>query len=476
MFSELARLAALMASFLLLHVGHGGLAALVVQQGSKYEFSDSFLGLLTSVTYVGFFAGSYLMRYLLPRISYIRTFSVCAAVLAVWVLFMPLFPNEAGWVVLRLLYGVFFSTIIVICDGWMNSAANNQNRSRIYAANMTLAYVGLGVSQYILILGETLGTATFSIVSMVIILSLVPVCLTRFPEPQVAVPKKENAAPLTFAAAYRVAPVSFVGQFVVGMTTGASWLFVRYAEGVTDSPEAVSLLAMLFFVSGVVLQLPVGWISDRAKDRRAVMGVVYFASALFSLLMFFGEHLSSGILAVLIFVYGAVSVTAYSLNVSYGQDFIESNRSAEYAGRLFQMFSIGALLGPLMAGYLMDVWSLSWLFGFCAVVFAFACMAVVTDRLMPRYIPANPDSYQMLSPHMPPAIDNPPEYTELEVGPVLPDDVAERDDEEELVGPAPPEELPDSDFTGPPTPDEELPEADFTGPPIPDEAWNDDVR
>ena len=135
MFSELARLAALMASFLLLHVGHGGLAALVVQQGSKYEFSDSFLGLLTSVTYVGFFAGSYLMRYLLPRISYIRTFSVCAAVLAVWVLFMPLFPNEAGWVVLRLLYGVFFSTIIVICDGWMNSAANNQNRSRIYAAN-----------------------------------------------------------------------------------------------------------------------------------------------------------------------------------------------------------------------------------------------------------------------------------------------------------------------------------------------------
>lgn len=452
MLSQFAHLIALIATFGILSGAQGASVSLLLQQGAHYQFSDVFLGLLISISYVGFFIGSYLVRYLLPRISYIRTFAVCVSALAVLTLLLPILPSEISWGISRLLHGLFFSAALVICDSWLNANTSDEMRSRMNGAYMTSAYVAYGLSQGILIVGENLMVLSFSVVAILFIFSMLPLCLTRSPEPQFSVTKEEGSK-LSLLDAYRIAPIAGVGQFVVGLANGAGWLFVRYAEGVSDDANTVALLATLFYISGFILQMPFGWLSDKAKDRRNVMAVNYGLAAALSGVLFFGDVFPTPILVLCVLLYGAVSVTPFSLNVSYGQDFAGRARSAEYAGRLFQFYASGALLGPVICGYLMDAFSLSWLFGFLFLVFFAITAITITNLIMPRYIPIKQESHKVLSPHVPPS--EAPEYTELEVGPVLPEDDAEGD--ADVIGPTQPEELTVED-------DDTPSDADFVGP------------
>lgn len=463
MLRQLSSLLALLTSSGLISVGHGAIGALMIQQGKMNGFSDTFLGLLVTVTYLGFIVGNYLFRWLMPRISYIRTFSVCAAAIATAILLLPLLPVEAAWVLLRLAHGLFFSTTVIICESWLNSSVDNQYRGKLHATYMTVNYIAYGGSQYILLLGGDNHFAAFSLIAMFIIMSLAPICLTRFPEPQFT-SGGEGGSRLTILDAYRIAPLAYVAQFGNGFYIGAAWLFVRYAEFVTPDAATAATLAVVFFGSGFLLQLPIGWLADRVKDRRYIIAVVYFLSAALGLMIFFGDLFPLSALTIIVLLFGAVSAPGFSLCVAYGQDFAGKNRAAEYAGLLFQPYAFGAVIGPFAAGFLMDNISPAWLFLLITAVCAAIAVLAVTNYIMPRFIPVRQGSYQAVatSHNTPTIAHEEPLYNEYDVGPARPPDMDTAEDE--IAG----EDDPSADFVGPilPQGSDQLPD-DFTGPSMP---------
>ncbi len=456
MLRQLSSLFALMMSSGLISVGHGALGALVVQQGSHYGFSDTFLGALITVSYAGFVAGNYLFRWMLPRISYIRTFSVCAAVLTAGTLMLPLLKVELAWLVLRFGHGLFFSITVIICESWLNSTVDNQHRGKVHATHMTINYLAYGLSQYVLLLGSENAATAFSLVAMFVVLSLFPICMTRFAEPQASISTNKEST-MTIRAAYEIAPVSYVAQFGNGMFTGASWLFVRYAEQTSASEAAASTLAVVFFGAGFLLQLPVGWISDRAKDRRSVMSFVYGCSALLAFFLFFGDLFSSGILILFVLLYGMISATGFSLNIAYGQDLAGRERASEYAGMLFQPYAVGAIIGPMIAGFLMDRLSVSWLFLFIGIITISITVYTIFHRM--RYALVEPDTQNVYpvvsSTGLTPTIsEEAPLYSNYDIGPDIPESTTlDEEIEHELVGPQLGEMLvTDIDLIGPTLP------------------------
>ena len=54
---------------------------------------------------------------------------------------------------MRFFHGVFFSTAVIICEGWLNSKIDKENRSRMFGSYMTVNYICYGISQYILTVG-----------------------------------------------------------------------------------------------------------------------------------------------------------------------------------------------------------------------------------------------------------------------------------------------------------------------------------
>lgn len=428
MLRQLSTLFALLFAYGIAQIGHSAISSLVTYQGGeRYNFSDFYLGAMLTANYIGFFSGNYVVRYLLPRISYIRAYSVCAAGVAIFAVCYPIFPHAETWLFMRFLHGLFFSSLVVICDGWLNGVVPNENRSRMYAVYMIIGYICFGIGQYILAFGNSdLGAIfAFSLITILFVASLLPVCLTRFPEPQFVAHSSNEGTQLTMRQAYRIAPVAFVGQIFVGMIQGASFLVVRYLELVANTPQQIANLAVVFFGCGFVLQFPAGWLFDRMQEKRYLLVGVYAVSAAAALVLFFGEYLPYGVLFVLLILYGSVSVLSFSLNIVYGQNYAGADRASAYAGRIYQMYAVGAIIGPSVAGFLMDELSLATLFGFFFVTNVLMVVFTISAKLAPKRKP-KPEavpaaSHAIQSPHVPP-IDDEPVYTEYDVGPDLPAD------------------------------------------------------
>ena len=180
-----------------------------------------------------------------------------------------------------------------------------------------------------------------------------------------------------------------IGQVLVGVVVSSGWLFVRFAQKSGFDTADTAFLAALFFSSGFILQFPIGWLSDRSSDRRNIIIVVSIISAILAVFILLGAYLPFGILATLIFLFGSISATLFALNIAYGQDFVEQEKSAEYGGRLFIGYAAGALLGPLIATDLV-VWLYGDCFGFAKRNHhnqpLYAALPPCQDRILPSTI------------------------------------------------------------------------------------------
>ena len=434
MYKEISTILALTATNALLQVGHGALASLLIQQGGRLEFSPTALGFLVSSTYAGFLASNLILYRLLPRISFIRTFAVCAAAMSAIALLMPLFPSAWLWAGMRFFHGLFLSAAVIVCDGWLNSQATNQNRSKLWGVFMTANYLSYGAGQYILVVGINAPDNAFMLVSVFLILSLIPMCLTRFAEPQAPGGGEETG--MRMRTAYSIAPVAFLGQFCFGLFTGSSLLFIAYLEGLDLSAERQSFLAALFFGAGFILQIPIGWLSDRVRDRRDVMLGISALSAILSVPLIFGSSLPVVALTIVIGLLSAVSATLFSLNIAYGQDFVERNKSAAYAGVLLRIYASGALIGPPISGFLMSTISSNMLFVFLGATMTAATIGTATNRLMPRYRPAHTEQFLPVSPlTATQTIADEVVYSEMDIGPEIPEDTTPEESTTADIGP-----------------------------------------
>ena len=471
MFKQYSVILALTATNGLLQVGHGAIGSLMIQQGGRLDFSESALGLLISATYVGFLASNAMLYRLLPRVSFIRTFAICASAVSSLALLMPLLPSEAAWIILRIFYGACLCACVIICDGWLNSNASAANRSKLLGMFMTVNYLSYGAGQYILVIGDAAPLKAFIVSGIILALCMVPICLTRLPEPQTP-PREEGG--MRWRDAYAVAPVAFLGQFAFGLYTGATFLFIRYVEGLNVSLAEQSVLAAMFFGFGFAMQMPIGWLADKVSDRRDVIIVVSALSALCAIVLGFGGALPYYVLALFIGLLGAISCTLYSLNIAYGQDFVERDKSAQYAGMLMRIYAVGGLAGPPIAGFLMGEISPNMLFWFSAAVLGGATFVTATNRLMPRYRPIKTEQFRPMSP-LTPAHTEDIVYSELDIGPEIPVEQAAEIPPIADIGP----ELPGEDLSevpplsadvGPDLPAAELPEVPLSadiGPDLP---------
>ena len=402
----------------LLQAGHGALNALMIRQGENLEFSATVLGFLISFTYVGFLFSNVISRHLLPRISFIRTFAICAAAISCLALLMPLFPTYVVWIGLRVLYGVFFCVAIIVCDSWLNHSATNENRSKLWGAFMTANYLSFGAGQYILVIDDS--QTAFIVTAFFLIACLVPICLTRVPEPQIA---PQESAAMRWRDAYAIAPVAFIGQFCFGTYVGATFLFINYLDVLDIGVAEQSTLAALFFGLGFIMQIPVGMLSDKIKDRRDVIIGVAAISCFCSLVLGLGGLLPYALLTLFIALLGSLSSTLFSLNIAYGQDFVEKEKSSAYAGILMRIYALGALLGPPVAGFLMNTISPNMLFWFSAFIWGGITLMAATNRLMPRYRSAKTEQFRFVSPLTSTVPVDDVTYTEIDIGPEIPDDL-----------------------------------------------------
>ena len=366
----------------LLLVGVGLLFSVLGLRAGVAQFSSTTLGLVTSAYYAGFVAGTFACPILIRKVGHIRAFAAMASLASTMPILHALWIDPWFWGVLRFVTGVCMVGLYIVIESWLNALAPNALRGRLFAVYMAVNFVALALGQWLILVGDRLGFVPFAMVSVMFSFALLPITMTKVDEPApVQAPK------FSLRSLYDASPLGMAAAVASGLITGAFYgmgtVFGK-AAGFSDAGVASFMAAAI--LGGAIFQWPVGIFSDR-HDRRVVLLWVCVLGAGVTLLGFVLAHYAVDALLPLALVFGGLIFSMYGLGVAHVNDVIDSSRLVEFTGGLLLLHGVGAAIGPVLAGTVMDVAGPSSLMLFYAAVMG--AMALYTVKRL-RYFPPVP--------------------------------------------------------------------------------------
>ncbi|OJU89371.1 MAG: MFS transporter [Shinella sp. 65-6] len=358
--------------------GNGLQGTFIALRASQEGFSTSVIGIVGAGYSIGFAIGCIYVTRVLRAIGHIRTFSAMAAIASASAIAMVLVIDPVFWFLMRLVAGICFASLFATVESWLNAAVTNANRARTLSVYRLVDLGSVTAAQYVIPGIGIGGFELFAIVAMALSLSLVPISLADRSSPTVP-----EAIRFDVKKLWNISPLATVGCIVVGLTNAAFRnLGPIYAHDIGLSVTAIASFMSAGIVGGVVLQYPLGIYSDRL-DRRLVILVATLGSALAALYLAFFAGGDEWKNLVGIFVFGAVAMPLYSLCSAHANDHAgEGEHALVSAGMLF-FWSCGAIIGPLFASILLQVFGPQALFLYTAVVLV-AFMGYTALRISAR--------------------------------------------------------------------------------------------
>lgn len=348
MFQVLSSAWALLLGMCLLMVGNGMQGTMLGIRGEIEGFSTFEMSIVMSAYFVGFLGGSRMAPGMIRRVGHVRVFAALASLISAVMILYPTYAEVWVWVLGRVLIGFCFSAVYVVAESWLNNAATNENRGQALSLYMIVQTAGIVVSQALLLTADPSGYVLFVIPSVLVSIAITPILLSISPTPAF-----DTTKPMSLKELAGYSPLGCVGMFLLGGIFSAQFgMAAVYGAQVGLSVAEISTFVAVFFVGSVLLQYPIGWISDR-MDRRYLILIVSAIGVVGSIIgMMLGQYFA--LLLVSAFVVGGMSNPLYSLLIAHTNDFLQHEDMAAASGGLIFINGLGAIAGPLITGYLME--------------------------------------------------------------------------------------------------------------------------
>ena len=338
---------ALLLGVMLLMVGNGMQGTLLGVRGELEGFSTGAMSVVMSAYFAGFLLGSQTVPALIRRVGHVRVFAFLGSLASAGLVLFPVLAEPAAWVAIRLLLGFCFCGIYIVGESWLNNTTTNATRGRALSLYMIAQMVGIVAAQAIFALGDAGGYALFVWISVLVSLAITPMLLSATP-----VPPFERVTPMSFRRLYRTSPLGFAGIFLLGAVFSAVFGMVGvYGAQAGLAQGQIALFVSAIYVGGLVLQYPVGWLSDQV-DRRGLVVVGALVGAGAAALGLTGAGGFEGSL-VAAFLVGGMANPLYALLLAYTNDYLAPEEMAGASAQLLFVNGVGAIGGPLVTGWLM---------------------------------------------------------------------------------------------------------------------------
>ncbi|MBU2982548.1 MFS transporter [Lentibacter algarum] len=332
----------------LLMVGNGLQGTLLGVRGDIEGFSAFQMSLVMSAYFVGFLGGSRMAPEMIRRVGHVRVFAALASFISAVLVLYATWANPLVWMVLRIVVGFCFAGVYVTAESWLNNASDNENRGKTLSVYMMVQMIGIVAAQALLLAADPSGYVLFVIISVLVSISFAPILLSISPTPAF-----EFTKPKTLREIMEISPLGCVGMFLLGGVFSAQFgMSAVYGASIKLTLSQISLFVSAFYIGATLLQYPLGWISDRMDRRLLIMLVAALGTTGAVLGMFAGSNFTILLLAA--FVIGGTSNPLYSLLLAYTNDFIELEDMAAVSGGLVFINGLGAISGPIIAGWMMS--------------------------------------------------------------------------------------------------------------------------
>jgi len=333
----------------LLTLGAGLQATLLGVRATLEGLSTFATGAVLAAYYVGFVIGSIAAPALVSRVGHIRVFAALTATAAATILVQGVHFSAPAWAVFRAVSGVCFAGIYVVAESWLNDRADQGSRGVLLASYMVVVYVGLGAGQFLLNLADPSGSVLFSVIAILISLAVVPIALTAQRAPDFALPRR-----VSFRELFAISPLGAAGALFSGATAGTLFtLGPVYAARSGFATAAVATFMASSILPAIVLQLPLGRLSDRVDRRTVLMAISIGAAIAAGVALQLGS--ASPALFVAVAAYGGLSLTAYAVVLAHVNDHLHPSQMVAASATVLLANGIGSALGPVAVSAAMQL-------------------------------------------------------------------------------------------------------------------------
>lgn len=381
----------LLLGVMLLMLGNGMQGSLLGIRGTIEGFTTFELSVVMSAYFAGFLVGSQMIPGMLRRVGHVRVFAALGSMISAVLVVYPVAPDWMVWAALRVLIGFSFCGVYITAESWLNNTATNETRGQALSAYMIVQMIGIISSQVLLNVASPASFTLFVIPSVLVSLAFMPLLLADTPAPTF-----ETTRRLGFLELWRISPLGCMGMLLTGGVFAAMFgMSAVWGSKSGLSVREISMFVGAMYVGGLILQYPIGWISDRGDRRRlililsAVAGVVMVLAGLFDLPFV----VMLGVAMVL----GGITNPLYSLLIAYTNDFLKKEEMAAASSGLLFLNGLGAIFGPLITGWIMGVIGPHGFFLFIAANFI-GLAGYAAWRMTRRNAPESTGGYANLTP------------------------------------------------------------------------------
>ncbi len=363
--------------------------------------SPAEIGAVASAYYVGFLAGALSCDRVVMRVGHIRAFAVFAAIAADAALLLTF--ASAPWLVglLRLGIGYASSGMILVVESWLNDRVDSTTRGRAFGAYLVASW-GASAAGPLALNAIPASPLLFVLVGIAFATAVLPLALTQQANPVV-----RPQAHFALLRLYRVSPVGVACCLSSGLINGAYYSLVPvFLERAGYGSGSVAAYISAAMVAGLLVQYPVGMLSDRVGRRPVTIGAITAAIVL-AIALGFAAGVPFAAIAALGFVFAGMTAPLYGLGAGQTNDRMERGDYVAASGGLLFVWSLGSSVSPSAAGVLMGRVGPAGLFWYIAAVLGVLGLFTATRMLLRSEVPR-----EMRTPFVP-APSAPPRHAEL---------------------------------------------------------------
>jgi MFS family permease len=343
-----AQVSALLAAVFILIAGNGLSNTLIPLSATAAAFPPLSIGLIGSAYFGGMFIGCLAAPRIIARAGHIRAFSAFVAIATVASLMHPMFVEPTAWAAIRAVTGFCFAGLYATIESWMHDKAENEVRGQVLALYQIVHYAGSATGQQAIRFINPSSYIPFSIVAAALALSVLPLAQTRTDPPDPPpVPR------LRLGWLFRISPVGVAGALVSGIANGTFWsLAPVFAERIGLGAAGVASFMTAAIIGGALVQWPVGRWADRSDRRHIMLVAIAFAIAAQAAIVWYA-HSEPAVLSLLAAIIGGTALVLYPLSSAHTQDLGGRENAVEVSSGLLLAYTIGAVVGPTTAAWLM---------------------------------------------------------------------------------------------------------------------------
>lgn len=342
--------------------------------------SATMIGLNTAVAGIASIAGAPLATPLASRLGVAWTMLLMIAAGALAFVGFHFATAFWMWFPLRVFLHISLTVLFILSEFWISASAPPSRRGLVLGIYATVLSLGFAAGPWLFSRLGSAGFLPFGVTVVLVALAAIPVLAARKESPPIRAEGEETSHFLRYIW---MVPTATAAVLVFGaVETGGFALFPVYGSRIGYSEADAALLLTMIGLGNVVLQIPLGMISDRVRDRRHLLLACAAVGLAGTVIM---PHLAQNwhLMALLLFLWGGVVAAMYTVGLAHLGSQLSGHELASANAAFVLCYGVGMVLGPQAIGIGMDTFGPSG-FGWSLAVFFAVYMVLAAARVAMR--------------------------------------------------------------------------------------------